>query len=309
MAQQSTIDTAFAQQYGSMIYILSQQKKSKFAPRVRRETVSNAKDAYYDRLGEAEVEDITTRHPSTPLNEIPNTRRRVTMTDSHTNALLDHQDKLKMLIDPTSEYAQVQSMALGRKIDDKIITAALGTAAAGVDGTTSVLFKDESVSINGDGTVTTLGTAATAAGSGSVSDMSLSKMLIMSRLFHDQDVDAEIPRYWAATPKDFEDMLDLTEIGSSDYNTIKALVQGGFEYYMGFNWFYSTRLLEDSTGTANRTIAWAQDGIIYASAEEITSKIDERADISYAYQVYSRMSCGSVRMDGDKVHECMNKNS
>ena len=69
----------------------------------------------------------------------------------------------------------------------------------------------------------------------------------------------------------------------------------------------TTRFLACGLILISATIAWAQDGIIYASAEDITSKIDERADLSYAYQVYSRMSCGSVRMDGDKVHECLNK--
>lgn len=305
MALPSTIDTAFTQQYSAMLYILSQQKKSMFAGRVRTETIRGAKDAYFDRLGEAEVEDITTRHPATPLNEIPNTRRRVTMTDSHTNALIDHQDKLKMLIDPQNEYAQSQAAALGRKMDDKIIAAALGTAAAGVDGTTSISFKDESVSINGDGTVTTLGTLAAVA---TVADISLSKLLVMLRIFNQEDVDPDIPKYWAITPKDVEDLLDLTEIGSADYNTVKALVGGNVEYFAGFNFFWSNRITKDAaTETAYRTIAWAKDGLLFASAEDIFSRIDERSDLSYAAQVYSRMSNGAVRMDGAKVHECLNK--
>ena len=305
MSLPSTIDTAFTQQYSAMLYLLSQQKKSKFATRVRRETVRGAKDAYFDRLGEAEVEDITTRHPSTPLNEIPNTRRRVTMTDSHINALIDHQDQLKMLINPTNPYAQVQAMGLGRKIDDKVITAALGNAASGVDGTTSVAFKDESVSINGDSTVTTLGTLAVV---GTIVDMSLGKILTMKRLFDDNDVDEDLPLYWAVSPKDVEDMLNITEIGSADYNTVKALAMGRVETFSGFEFFKSTRLTDDAaTETGKRTICWAQDGIIFGSAEEIMSRIDERTDVSYSVQVYSRMSCGAVRMDGDKVHECLNK--
>ena len=305
MALPSTIDTAFTQQYSAMLYMLCQQRKSKFAMKVRRETVRGAKDAYFDRLGEAEVEDITTRHPATPLNEIPNTRRRVTMTDSHTNALIDKQDQLKMLINPQSNYAQAQAMALGRKIDDKIITAALGSAAAGVDGTTSIAFKDESISIGGGGVVTTLGTLATV---GTVADITLEKILTMKRLYHDADVDEDIPLYWAVSPKDVEDMLNLTEIGSADYNTVKTLTLGRVDTFMSFNFFWTTRLtLDAATSTAYRTISWAQDGIIFATAEEIVSNIDERTDLSYSTQVYSRMSNGAVRMDGDKVHECLNQ--
>lgn len=308
MSLPSTIDIAFVNQYQSMLYILSQQRKSKFAMRVRNEPIQGESKAF-DRLGEAEVEEITTRHPETPNNEQPHSRRWVTPSNYHTNSYIDDQDKLKMIIDPTNEYAQAQAMALGRKTDDLIITAALGTAAAGVTPTTStVAFKDESVSINGDGTVTTLGTLATAAGGGSVADISLAKIETMLRLFHDADVDPEIPLYWAITPKSVEDLLQLTQIGSADYNTVKALAEGRVDRFSGFNFFWSTRLTKDAaTSTAYRSIAWAQDGIIWASAMGVQSRIDERSDLSYSTQVYSRMNGGAVRMDGDKVHECLNK--
>ena len=36
-----------------------------------------------------------------------------------------------MLIDPTSSYAQAAAAAMGRAMDDVIITAALGTASSG----------------------------------------------------------------------------------------------------------------------------------------------------------------------------------
>jgi hypothetical protein len=308
MSLPSTIDTAFVRQYQSTLYVLAQQKKSKFASRVRNESIQGESKAF-DRLGEAEVEEITTRHPATPNNEQPHTRRWVTPSNYHTNSLIDDADKLAMLIDPTNEYMQNQASALGRQTDDIIITAALGSAAAGVTPTTAtVAFKDESVSINGDGTITTLGTLATAPGAGSVADMSLAKILTMTRLFNDADVDAEIPKYWAVTPKDIEDMLDLTEIGSADYNTVKALVEGNVERFSGFQFFWTTRLTKDAaTSTAYRTICWAQDGIIYASARGVESRISERDDLSYTSQVYSRMNGGAVRMDGDKVHECLNK--
>jgi hypothetical protein len=305
MALPSTIDVAFVQQYQAMIYVLSQQRKSKFASRVRNESITGESKAF-ERLGEAEVEEITTRHPATPNNEQPHSRRWVTPSNFHTNSYIDKADELKMIINPTNEYAQNQAKALGRKTDDLIITAALGTAAAGVTPTTStVAFKDESVSINGDGTVTTMGTLAAVT---TIVDMTLAKIETMLRLFHDADVDEEIPLYWAITPKDVEDMLQLTQIGSADYNTVKALTEGRVERFSGFNFFYSTRITKDAVGsTGYRTISWAQDGIIWASARGIQSKIDERTDLSYTNQVYSVMNGGAVRIDGDKVHECLNK--
>lgn len=305
MSLPSSIDTAFVMQYQSMIYTMSQQKKSKFAPNVRNEPIQGeSKD--FDRLGPAEVEEITTRHPATPNNEQPHSRRWVTPSNWHTNSYIDDADKLKMLIDPTNMYAQNQASALGCKTDDVIIAAALGSAAAGVTPTTtSVAFKDESVSINGDGTVTTLGTLAAVT---TIVDMSLAKMATMLRIFNNEDVDPEIPKYWAITPKDVEDLLQISQINSADYNTIKVLREGVINYYLGFNMFWCNRITKDAaTGTGYRTIAWAKDGIVYASARGIESRITERADLSYSNQVYSRMNGGAVRLDGDKVHECLNK--
>ena len=79
MALPSTIDTAFVNQYSSMLYILAQQQKSKFIMNTRQEQVAGESKSF-DRLGEAVVEEITVRHPATPNNEQPHTRRSCQLT-------------------------------------------------------------------------------------------------------------------------------------------------------------------------------------------------------------------------------------
>jgi hypothetical protein len=300
----SSVDVAFTEQYSSLVYILAQQKGSKLRSYVRNETVTGSKNAFFERLGTASAQQITTRHGDTPLNEIPHSRRRLTPADYNTATLLDTADRIKMLIDPKSPYANAQAMELGRTIDDIIITAALGDVSTGVAGATTVAFKDDSISINGDGTATTLGTLAV---SGTEVDITLAKMLTMMQIFNDEDVDPDIPKYWVVSPKDLSDMLDLTEVGSADYNTVKTLVQGKVDTFMGFKWIWSTRLpLDAASEDCRRSFAWAEDGIILGSGESITSRITERDDKNYAVQVYSEMSCGAIRLEGAKVHECLN---
>jgi len=303
----STVSTAFTEQYAANVYVLSQQKGSKMRNKVRNETVVAAKNRFFERLGEAEAQEITTRHGNTPLNEIPHSRRRLTPADYNTAELLDNQDELKMLIQPTSSYANAQAMALGRITDDVIIAAALGSVSTGVAGGTSLDFEDDSISIDADalGSPTTLGTLAVV---GTVADIDLEKILLMMQIFNDADVDPDIPKYWMVSPKTISDMLDITEVGSADYNTVKTLVQGKVDSFMGFNFFWSNRITKDAaTETAYRSIAWAEDGLILGSAENIKSRITERDDKNYSVQVYSEMSCGAIRLDGDKVHECLNK--
>lgn len=299
----STVTTAFTEQYSALVYMLSQQKGSKFRNLVRNETVSNARNAYFERLGVATAQEITTRHGDTPLNEIPHSRRRLTPADYNTATLLDHQDQLKMLIDPKSPYANAQAMELGRIIDDVIITAALGDVATGQSGGTAVTFQNDSRSMNGDGTITALGTLASA---GTETDITLAKILAMMNLFNEEDVDPDIPKNWAVSPREIQIMLDITEIGSADFNTVKALAAGKVETFSGFNFFWTNRLPKDAASeTTTRTIAWAQDGLILGTAQNITSKISERDDKNYSIQVYAEQSLGAIRLEGAKVHEAL----
>lgn len=299
----STVTTAFTEQYSALVYMLSQQKGSKFRNLVRNETLSSSRNAYFERLGTATAQEITTRHGDTPLNEIPHSRRRLTPADYNTATLLDNADQLKMLIDPKSPYAIAQAMELGRIIDDVIITAALGSVSTGQTGGTEVAFEDDSRSMNGDGTITALGTLAS---SGTETDITLAKILAMMNLFNEEDVDSDIPKIWAVSPREIQVMLDIVEVGSADFNTVKALAAGKVDTFAGFKFFWTNRLpLDAASSDTTRTFAWAQDGLILGTAETITSKISERDDKNYSIQVYAEQSVGAIRLEGAKVHEAL----
>jgi hypothetical protein len=305
----STIYNGFAKQYSPMLYLLSEQKGSRLQNLVRREYPGAADQWFWDTLDTVEASEVTDRHGDTPLTEIDYGRRRAMPKDYDVGTPLDKEDQLKMIVDPTSSFALRQANGLGRKKDRIIIEAALGTAYIGKEGTSSIDFEDDTVGINGDGTVTTLGTLPAVT---TVAAIGLAKILTMSHLFNKEDVDPDIPKYWAISAKEIKDMLDIDELTSADYVSIKALQTGKIENFMGFQFvMVSTKnalLPADAvSGTGRRTFAWAQDGIILGTAKEVTTRIDERPDKRYLLQVYSKMSMGAVRMEGAKVHECLCK--
>lgn len=305
-----TIDQVTSQKFSSVLYLLAQQMGSKFATKVRNESVASAELAYFDTLDEDDdTAQKTGRHQGTPITEADFGRRRVVPYPWTNKKVLDKEDLDRMLPDPRSPVAMNQVRSLGRKKDDLLIAAALGTASIGKAGGSSAAFKDESRSIHGDGTVTTLGTLADPDGSNVEVDISLEKILTMMRLFNEEDVDPDIPKHWAITPKDVEDMLNIQKLTSSDYNTLRALQKGSFdETFAGFNFFWCNRLTVDTTdGTTNRTIAWAQDGLILASIGDISTRIEEAERLDFAWVLFSKMDLGAVRMEGVKVHECLNK--
>lgn len=300
-----TIDQVTSQKFSSVLLVLSQQLGSKFATRVRNESVASAELAYFDTLAEDDdTAQKTGRHDGTPISEAEFGRRRVIPYPWTNKKVLDKEDLDRMLPDPRSPVAMNQVRSLGRKKDDLIIAAALGTASIGKAGGSTIDFEDDSLSINGDGTITTLGTLAIH----NATDIGLTKMLTMMRLFNDEDVDPAIRKMWVVTPKDLEDMLNITEIGSADYNTVKALVQGKVDTFAGFDFFWSTRLPSDpATGNSKRSFAWAQDGIILASIGDISTRMEEAERLDFAWVLFSKMDLGAVRMEGAKVHECLNQ--
>lgn len=300
-----TIDQVTSQKFSSVLLVLSQQLGSKFATRVRNESVASAELAYFDTLAEDDDTALKTgRHDGTPISEAEFGRRRVIPYPWTNKKVLDKEDLDRMLPDPRSPVAMNQVRSLGRKKDDLIIAAALGTASIGKAGGSTIDFEDDSLSINGDGTITTLGTLAIH----NATDIGLAKMLTMMRLFNDEDVDPAIRKMWVVTPKDLEDMLNITEVGSADYNTVKTLVQGKVDTFAGFDFFWSTRLPSDpASGDSKRSFAWAQDGIILASIGDISTRMEEAERLDFAWVLFSKMDLGAVRMEGAKVHECLNQ--
>jgi hypothetical protein len=124
------ITTAFVQQYSANIQMLSQQMGSLLRDKVRLESVTG-KNAFFDQVGSVTAVLKTSRHSDTPQIDTPHARRRVSLGDYEFADLIDQQDKVRLLIDPTSSYAQAAAMAMGRAMDDVIIDAALGTAFTG----------------------------------------------------------------------------------------------------------------------------------------------------------------------------------
>ena len=280
------ITTAFVNQFSANVQMLSQQMGSLLRNAVDTESV-NGEKAFFDQVGAAAAVLRTSRHADTPLVETPHSRRMVTMSDYEYADLIDDQDKVRLLVDPTSTYSRAAAAAMGRAMDDVIISAALGTAYTGKDGSTSTAFDTSNNQI-------------AAGGNG----LTLAKLITAKEILDSGDVDPSIPRYIACSPKQISDLLNNTTVTSSDYNTVKALAMGEINTFVGFKFIVTNRLGVD--GSSNRrVIAWAMDGIKAAIGKEPTSRIDERADKSYATQIYYAMTLGATRMEEKKVVEVL----
>jgi len=263
-------------QYKANVQILSQQKGSRLRQAVRVEP-QTGEHGYHDQISATAAVKRTTRHADTPQVDTPHARRRVTLEAYDWADLVDNLDKPTLLTDPTSKYALNAAYAFGRAMDDAIITAFSGTAYTGQAGATSTSF--ESTHNIAHGSV----------------GLTLAKLLQAKRLLDEDEIDPDIPRYCVVNSYAIEDLLNVTEVKSADYNSIKALVQGEIDTFLGFKFLRTERL---SVSSNDRTcLAFAQNAMLLAIGTDIVTDIGPRRDKNMAIQVYVGMSIGSTRME------------
>lgn len=276
------ITTAMVRQYSANVQLLSQQKGSRLRQAVRVESQTGL-HGFYDQIGATAAVKRTTRHADTPQVDTPHARRRVTLAAYDWADLVDNLDDPTLLTDPSSKYAVNAAHAFGRSMDEAIITAYSGTAQTGETGGTSTSF-----------------TTANKIAHGSVG-MTVAKLTSAKQLLDAAEVDADIPRYCVCNAQAIADLLALEKVTSSDYMTIKALVQGEIDTFLGFK-FITTELL--TVSSSDRTcLAFAQDGVLLAVGTDVITDVGPRRDKNMATQVYVGMSIGSTRMEEAKCVE------
>ncbi len=278
------ITTAFVQQFKSNIVLLSQQKGSKLRDTVRDDGEVVGEKVFFERIGATVAVRRTQRHGDTPLANTPHSRRMATMYDYEWADLIDSQDKLRTLIEPTSTYALNGSYAIGRAYDDEIIAALGGNAFTGKDGSTVVALPSAQK------------IAASASG------LTLAKLIKAKEMGGLSEVDESEEWTIAITSKQLSDLLNTTQVTSADYNSVQALVKGSVDTFMGFRFKRVNRLPVDGSG--NRLVyAYAKSGVGLHVPSDIKTRIGERADKSYATQVYLCATVGAVRIEDEKVIE------
>ena len=285
------ITTAFVQQYRPNVDHLVQQKGSRLRALVRSES-QNAEFEFYDRIGATVAQEVTGRHQDTPLINVPHDRRRVSLRDFDWADLIDRPDRIRMLIDPTSPYSQNAAYALGRKMDEVILDAAFGSVYTGKTGSSTVSFPS-SQQIAVDYVET---------GAATNSGLTIGKLRRAKQILDANEVDPTERRYIAVTAKQVNDLLRTTEVTSADFNTVRALVQGELNSFMGFE-FVRTELVRTNASSHRRAVCWAQSGLLLAVGADITVDIGPRRDKRNSTQVYVSASFGATRMEEEKVVE------
>jgi hypothetical protein len=268
---------------------------------------------YFERIGATAAVQKVSRASPTPQISTPHSRRRVSMSTYNWGDTVDNDDKLKVLINPESDYTINAANAFGRLKDDIIVAGAFGTAQAGSDGQTSVPFPVAQIlgdaPINNDSSLQT--------GTTDTGHWSIQRLRRIKLMFDLADVDPDEERYAVISPYGLTQMLSQPQITSADYNSVKALVEGAVDSMMGFKFIMSNRLplvggvtfgisypanAPVGVNTGDRlSLFFCMSGVGLAVQEEVITKMAERADLSFTTQIYMEMVMGATRIEEVKV--------
>ncbi len=281
-----SITVAQVQQYKSNVELLMQQEGSRLRSAVTSDTYVGKQASAVEQFGVVAAQLKAGRHADTPLLDVPQDRRWVFPSDYEWASLIDVQDKLRMIVDPTSPYARAGAAAMNRAIDDVIIAAMFGTNYTGETGTTAeTLVTAYEVGVNVGGTASSLNVAKLQA--------AIQKLMLANA--------GEImePVYAAISSYEHDALLKEVQINNKDFGGSPVLVDGKVSRFMGVNFIITERL---PIASGNRKVpVWVKSGVHLGLWKDIDTKVSERADKSYAWQVYLCMTLGATRLQAGKL--------
>jgi hypothetical protein len=235
----------------------------------------------WERLGTQEAVQKTGRLVATPEQDYPWSRRKSIPVTYHTGDTTEQSDIVQMIVDPNSNIAQAQGMAMRRAHDDEIISACVGDSR------------------DGDGNAVTF-PAAQAIGDGTAS-INFDIVTEVSEKFMSNDIDPDTQKVFVISPEQARKLLQLTEATSGDYNAMRPLTSKGYiESWMGYTWIVSTRLPDASVGQDGSEvycIAMTRKAIGLQMNRDIFAEIAKDPTVSFAWRIYAESSFGEVRVE------------
>lgn len=309
-----TIDQTYVDQFETDVIITAQQKQSRLRMCVMNGTQVGERK-FVNRIGSPTAHKKLSRGGDTQYDEVDWSRRMVTLEDYEWAKLFDKEDSEKMLIDAANPYTQAGARAMGKAFDDEIIAAMIGNAYSGKSGGTTVALPDTQKLV-----------AHTDSAVGTPTRMNVDTLMRIKGAFLSAEVDIDGDELFIAmNARQMMAMLRQTEVNSSDYNSIQALVQGKIDTFAGFKFIHTERIAATSgyytgagaynasAGTAfssyDTVLAWAKSGMHLSIARDVTAKVDILPTKSYSKQVYLSMGIGATRLEEEKVIACYAKTS
>lgn len=217
----------------------------------------------FRKMGKGLANQKASQDDVTPM-DVSHSLITATMENWNAPEYTDIFDQVEVNFDERMELAETIAGALGRRLDQLIINA-----------------------MNSSRFATAAGTDSTA--------LALADIITASKLLNNNGVPGG-DRFCIVTAKGMADMLADTTVSSADYNSIRILMAGDIDTFMGFKW----KVIESrSEGGLNIDVAGGNEVDAYCyhkSAVGLAIGIDIKTEVNYIAQKTSWLANGMLKM-------------
>jgi hypothetical protein len=272
------ISNAFVTLFDSEVKQAYQAQRA-LAGLVRERTNVEGSTVKFPKIGKGTASVRVPQTDVVPLN-VTYAQVTATMTDYIAAEYSDIFNQQRVNFNERQELVQVVSGAIGRRMDQVIIDSLIAASSTGTVANT----------IQNDGTT------------GTATDLNVGKLRAAKKILDAKNVPME-GRTIVLHANNLSALLGLTSVTSSDFNTVKALVTGEVDTFLGFK--FVTIGDRDEGGlpksSADRTVfAFHRDSVGMAIGLNQTSRVDYIAEKT-SFLVASMFSAGSVAIDSEGI--------
>lgn len=281
MAVEDTIPSHYVQGFRANLNLLPQQMNNRLLGCVDADLAYGEPGTSFncDDIGASQPAPVVTRVPDSPAGFLEQIRRGGHFEAFSDGKFIDNRDKARELADPSNPTMQAMMAGKARFMEDKIIDGLFGTTYSGQNLTTANNFPAAQIIAVTDRS--NLHDAEVVPASGNLG-LTLGKIITAGLMLDRSELDGE--RYFGWTSYEKGQLLASTPATSGDYNTVKALVNGQIDTFLGFKFVRTERMPVSSNIT--KCGAWIKSAIEYKAREIITAKITQREDKSFRWYAY-----------------------
>ena len=271
-------------QFTKNIELLLQQRQSRLMGKTGTGSYTGDAAQVVLQYGALEMAANTDWTGNTPISNADHQQRWVLPTDKELGLMITKEAEIRMLADPKSPYTEIIRAAYARAVDATIVAAAFAAAKTGpYNAMVDTAFP----------------AAQTIGGATATDGLTVDKLNQAREMLDAAEVEDFDTRYIVCTAQQVSNLLNDQKVTSADYNTVKALVNGEVNQYLGFE-FIRYEALPLATKTRS-CIAYAKSGLHFGTWNGLELHVDQRPDKKYTYQIYGKCTIGATRTQEKKV--------
>jgi hypothetical protein len=278
-------------QYETNWQFLLQQMDARLKDRTKL-VQANGAAVRFNQIDQATMTQVTTRNGATVNNDITLPARWAYPVPYDTSSWFDEFDNtfLGSVVLPTSETMQAQLAAYNRTADQVLINALLGSATITNTANTSAGFGLNNTTT----TVALPGTQAVGVQFGGAVNTSLTiaKIREAKRILDSNEAPAD-GRILVVSAKEISDLLGTQEVTNNLYNSVRALVDGEVNNFLGFT-VVRSELLPVATSIRS-CIAYHRDSAVMVDGGRKTY-MDIIPTNRHSLQIRSTAVIGATRL-------------